>query len=74
VAQALDLAGVTNTMGGGWPRFLISLASPTQWVPRPCVLCKGGYDAADSLAVLNSLFAFANMQNKSGHPAGGPFG
>jgi len=27
---------------GGWPRLLISPPSPTEWVPRPCVLGKGG--------------------------------
>jgi len=29
-------------VSGGWPRLLISLASPTQRVPRPCV-CRGGW-------------------------------
>jgi hypothetical protein len=32
----------------GWPGLLIAPTSPTYWV-RPCVLCKGGYDATDSI-------------------------
>jgi hypothetical protein len=44
-------------------------------VPRSfAFFAKGGHDAADSLAVLNSLFAFAKMQKQIGPPAGGPFG
>ncbi|HEY3615157.1 MAG TPA: hypothetical protein VGK96_00005, partial [Candidatus Sulfotelmatobacter sp.] len=27
--------------------FLLPI--PELWVPRPCVFCKGGYDAADSV-------------------------
>lgn len=26
--------------------FVFSIPVPKLWVPRPCVLCKGGYDAA----------------------------
>jgi len=32
---------------GGWHGLLTSPASSTQWVPRSCVFCKGGHDAAD---------------------------
>ena len=37
---------ITSAGGGlGGP----SLFFPSKlWLPRPCVLCKGGYDAADS--------------------------
>jgi len=28
------------------------LPVPEQWVPRPCVLCKGGYDAACTMGLL----------------------
>ncbi len=36
---------------GGWPSLsiLFSLPVPEPWVPRPCVFCKGGYDAADTM-------------------------
>jgi hypothetical protein len=27
---------------GGWPRLLTPTPPPTEWVPRSCVLCKGG--------------------------------
>ena len=29
--------------------FRFSRLVPKLWVPRPCVLCKGGYDDADSI-------------------------
>ena len=33
---------------GGWPALLVFFFPVSElWVPRPCVLCKGGYDAAD---------------------------
>src|SRR5580704_17979452 len=28
----------------GGPAFRVFLPVPEPWVPRPCVLCKGGYD------------------------------
>src|SRR5277367_5753106 len=33
----------------GGPSFLLGFffSVPKPWVPRPCVFCKGGYDAAD---------------------------
>ena len=27
----------------------------TLWVPRPCVFCKGGYDAAESVGLSSRL-------------------
>ena len=33
---------------GGWPGVPV----PGQWVPRPCVLCKGGCDAACTMGLV----------------------
>ena len=33
----------------GGPPLSISPAEQTNWVARPCVFCKGGYDAAESV-------------------------
>jgi hypothetical protein len=47
-----NLTGVQYIQeNGGWPRLLdfrFSPPVPKLWVPRSCVFCKGGYDAADS--------------------------
>jgi hypothetical protein len=39
-------------VGGRVARISISLPVPEQWVPRSCVLCKGGYDAACTMGLL----------------------
>jgi hypothetical protein len=38
----------SSYLWGGWPGLLIAPTSQHNVVPRPCVLCKGGYNAADS--------------------------
>ena len=40
-----------SNLYGGWPSLCPLFFFPTSklWVPRPCVFCKGGYDAADTM-------------------------
>src|ERR1700676_290925 len=38
-----------NTTGRVARLFVFSLPTSELWVPRPCVLCKGGYDAAGTI-------------------------
>ncbi len=45
-------SGMSRIWGGGWPGLSVfPLPVPEQWVPRPCVLCKGGYDAACTMGL-----------------------
>src|SRR5205085_437953 len=41
---------------GGWPALAVRLSLPVTepWVPRPCVFCKGGYDAAYTMSFVSS--------------------
>jgi len=42
------------TLGTGGPGFEVGFLFPLSklWVPRPCVFCKGGNDAADAWPAL----------------------
>ena len=46
----MSVIPVTLRQTAGGPSFqaLFSVTVLKLWVARPCVLCKGGYDAADS--------------------------
>ena len=53
--SVLHQAGVNTLDGGGWPALpsrFFAFPVPELWVPRPCVLCKGGYDAACTMSLL----------------------
>jgi hypothetical protein len=41
---------------------LLSLRVTEPWVPRPCVFCKGGYDAADTGGGLQSAFVVSALR------------
>jgi uncharacterized repeat protein (TIGR03803 family) len=69
---------------GGWPRFLISRASPTSWVPSPShsvVLCEGresgmpapkGFDrAAHNKSSAGSIATHGCKKRKDGAPLSG---
>jgi hypothetical protein len=47
VRRALLLANCPGRVARPCLRFLLLVSK--LWVPRPCVLCKGGYDAADTM-------------------------
>ena len=52
-----DFFGVEHTTGWtGGPAFEILISFPISelWVPRPCVFCKGGYDAACTMGLMPS--------------------
>ena len=42
-ASAWEGVNNKNQSWGGWPGILVLPTSTTKWVPRSCVLCKGGY-------------------------------
>jgi hypothetical protein len=44
--KAATIVGFIQGLAGGPAFGLFSFPQLKLWVPRPCVLCKGGYDAA----------------------------
>src|SRR5277367_6821914 len=61
----------------GGPSFLLGFffSVPKPWVPRPCVFCKGGYDAADIIWFIMPIGLHRNAATTAAHhqvPSAGP--
>ena len=48
LAAGEELGTIAQSSSWRAARSSDPLIQPQKWVPRPCVFCKGGYDAADS--------------------------